>query len=154
LKNIYKELQQEYPEFKAPKHGYLIEWAKQGVFLVNSVMTVRSGQTLAHKSSGWTKFTDAAIKYINDKCDHVVFIMWGEVAQKQAPSINLAKHYVLKTAHPSPKSAHLGFFGCNHFRKANKWLESQQLSPINWHLSEQMPASAPSPETSQQRRNF
>jgi len=113
-------------------------------------MTVRKGASFTHKSSGWLKFTDAAIKYINDHCQHVVFILWGEFAQKKSTMINLAKHHVLKSAHPSPMSAKTGFFGNGHFVATNKWLEKQSLTPIDWNLSATPPLTVTQAQRSAQ----
>jgi len=133
LKNMFKELvQDENVEFKKPDHGDLTSWAEQGVLLLNAVLTVTQAQANSHKGRGWEEITDGAIKAVSDKCRHVVFILWGGFAQKKEAKIDGKKHLVLKGPHPSPLSAHRGFFGCAHFSKANKYLKEHGKSEINW----------------------
>lgn len=134
LKNIYKELTTDVPGFEIPQHGYLQSWAEQGVFLLNTVLTVEQGQAHSHKHLGWEQFTDNVINYINDNTTGVVFILWGAHAQKKGKGIDATKHFVLNGPHPSPLSAHRGFFGCQHFSKANKLLEQQGKAAINWQV--------------------
>lgn len=132
LRNMYKELVTDIDGFEMPKHGYLVEWAQQGVLLLNTVLTVRSGQAHSHKSLGWETFTDKVITTLNEQRSGLVFLLWGSHAQKKAASIDTNKHHVLNAPHPSPLSAHRGFFGCQHFSKTNKILIQQGMTPINW----------------------
>lgn len=131
LVNIYKELNADIG-MPVPPHGNLEAWASQGVFLLNSVLTVSAGQAASHQKQGWETFTDKVIELINRRCEHVVFMLWGSYAQKKAAFVDGAKHLVLKAPHPSPLSAHRGFLGCGHFSEANQWLEQKQQSPVNW----------------------
>ncbi|CBY07884.1 unnamed protein product [Oikopleura dioica] len=133
LLNMYKELEQDDNiPFNRPGHGDLTRWADQGVLLLNAVLTVDGGKANSHQKKGWEKLTDAAIKAVSIHCDSVAFLLWGAKAQEKAKIINLNKHKILKQVHPSPLSAHRGFFGCRHFSKANDFLEKRKLSPINW----------------------
>ncbi len=134
LLNMYKELQTDIPGFEIPEHGYLQKWAEQGVLLLNTVLTVEQGQAHSHKHLGWEQFTDKVIKGISDHGDGVVFLLWGSHAQKKGASIDTRKHHVLKAPHPSPLSAHRGFFGCRHFSKTNEILQSGGKTPIDWTL--------------------
>lgn len=134
LRNMYKELEDSVENFVTPKHGNLQEWANQGVFLLNNVLTVEEKKPDSHKGIGWEKFTDATINYINKNCDNVVFILWGGNARKKAKKINKEKHLILESAHPSPLSSYRGFFGCNHFNKANEYLKSKNKKKINWQV--------------------
>lgn len=134
LKNIYKELADDIPNFIIPKHGYLENWANQGVFLLNNVLTVRSGQPQSHHFIGWQLFTDEIIRRINSHKEHVVFMLWGASAQTKEKMIDGSRHLILKAPHPSPLSAHRGFFGCHHFSKANEFLLAQGQKSINWQL--------------------
>lgn len=134
LRNIYKELALEYEDFETPKHGDLSSWAEQGVLLLNAVLTVEEGNANSHKDYGWHTFTDNAIKYISENTKDVVFILWGAFAQKKEVLIDLTRHSVLKSVHPSPLSARRGFFGCNHFKMANQILESKGKTKVNWYL--------------------
>ncbi|OCQ51720.1 Uracil-DNA glycosylase [Photorhabdus australis subsp. thailandensis] len=132
LVNMYKELASDIPDFQYPNHGCLISWAKQGVLLLNTVLTVERGNAHSHANLGWETFTDKVIAAINEHRSGVVFLLWGSHAQKKGHFIDSNKHHVLKAPHPSPLSAHRGFFGCKHFSKANELLEKQGLEPINW----------------------
>lgn len=132
LLNMYKELEQEYPDFQRPNHGYLASWAEQGVLLLNTVLTVEAGQAHSHARLGWETFTDRVIQQINQYREGVVFLLWGSHAQKKGAMIDAAKHHVLCAPHPSPLSAHRGFFGCGHFSQANQLLIQQNQTPINW----------------------
>jgi len=134
LKNMYKELAVDISGFIIPEHGYLQSWADQGVFLLNTVLTVEQGQAHSHKHLGWEQFTDNVIAHINEHCEGVVFILWGAHAQKKGKGIDSARHHVLKGPHPSPLSAHRGFFGCQHFSQANELLQAQDKKPINWQV--------------------
>jgi uracil-DNA glycosylase len=133
LKNIYKELETDIG-FKAPNHGNLEAWAKQGVFLLNAFLTVNAAQPGSHQKSGWEIFTDAVIKKISDERFHVVFMLWGKFAQQKETLIDSSKHLILKAAHPSPFSAHSGFFGCKYFSKANEYLQANSIASIEWTL--------------------
>ncbi|XP_075262061.1 uracil-DNA glycosylase-like [Convolutriloba macropyga] len=133
LKNIFKELGNEFPkEFKQPDHGELTNWAKQGVLLLNAVLTVDAHKANSHKSQGWEKFTDAVIRLVNKNCENVVYLLWGAPAQKKAECVDRSKNLVLKAVHPSPLSAHRGFFGCDHFKKCNEFLVQKKKTPIDW----------------------
>jgi len=132
LVNIYKELENDIEGFQAPKHGYLMGWAKQGVLLLNACLTVVASQANSHKDKGWEKFTDAVIRWINSNLSGVVFLLWGSYAQKKGSSIDKKKHCVLKAVHPSPLSAHRGFLGCKHFSQANEYLKKVGKKPVNW----------------------
>lgn len=131
LVNIYKEITAETGE-KMPNHGDLTEWAKQGVLLLNTVLTVREHQANSHKGKGWEEFTDGVIKTVSKSCKNVVFLLWGANARSKRALIDTTKHLVLETVHPSPLSAYNGFFGCGHFTKANDYLISKGLQPIKW----------------------
>jgi len=133
LRNIFKELKVEYPEFSF-WNGDLTRWAKAGVLLLNATLTVRAKQPGSHQNQGWELFTDAVIRKISENTENVVFMLWGKFAQSKALLINEFKHCVLQAAHPSPFSAHRGFFGCNHFLRANKYLESNGLEAVDWNL--------------------
>ncbi|KAA0017822.1 uracil-DNA glycosylase [Salinicola corii] len=133
LQNIYKELASDVGT--APvNHGFLESWARQGVMLLNSVLTVEQGNAGSHRNRGWETFTDRAIQVINEHCDGVVFLLWGSYAQKKASFVDRGKHLVLHAPHPSPLSAHRGFFGTRHFSQANGFLQSRGLEPIDWQL--------------------
>lgn len=134
LVNIYKELATDIDGFQTPNHGYLVQWATQGVLLLNTVLTVEQGQAHSHRDFGWETFTDQVIAKLNEQREHLVFLLWGSHAQKKGQFIDRYKHCVLNAPHPSPLSAHRGFFGCQHFSKANDYLRQHQLSEINWHL--------------------
>ena len=133
LVNIYKELQED-TGMSTPDHGNLTKWAEQGVFLLNTSLTVRAGEPMSHSKIGWANFTDAVIKKISAEKLHVVFILWGKFAQEKKILIDETKHCILKSAHPSPLSAHAGFFGCRHFSKTNEYLMSKGIDPVNWSL--------------------
>ncbi|WKL56941.1 uracil-DNA glycosylase [Asticcacaulis sp. ZE23SCel15] len=133
LVNIYKELQADLG-IPPARHGFLEHWAKQGVLLLNAVLTVEMAQAASHQGKGWEKFTDAVIRAVNDLPHPVVFILWGAYAQKKAAFVNADKHLVIKSAHPSPLSAHNGFLGSKPFSKTNEFLKSKGLNPIDWQL--------------------
>jgi uracil-DNA glycosylase len=135
LVNIYKELASDLG-IRPARHGFLEHWAKQGVLLLNSVLTVEMGRAASHRERGWERFTDRIIAEVNAKEEPVVFMLWGSYAQKKAAFVDASKHLILKAPHPSPLSAHSGFFGCRHFSKANAFLESRGLKPIDWALPE------------------
>lgn len=132
LQNIYKELTTDISEFKAPKHGDLSHWAQQGVLLLNATLTVRAHQAGSHQGKGWEEFTDAAIHNLAETKQNLVFILWGSYAQKKGSFIDTNKHLVLRSPHPSPLSAHRGFFGCKHFSQTNEYLWMRGLDPIEW----------------------
>ncbi|KAM4577846.1 uracil-DNA glycosylase isoform 1-T1 [Fundulus diaphanus] len=132
LENMYKELASDIEGFQHPGHGDLTGWAKQGVLLLNAVLTVRAHQANSHKDKGWEAFTDAVVQWLSSNLEGVVFMLWGSYAQKKGASINRKRHHVLQAVHPSPLSAHRGFFGCRHFSKANELLEKCGKSPIDW----------------------
>ncbi|MBZ9793246.1 uracil-DNA glycosylase [Rhizobium sp. 3T7] len=133
LVNIYKEMQSDLG-IPPARHGFLEYWARQGVLLLNSVLTVEEAQAASHQGKGWERFTDAVIRKVNDECDAVVFMLWGSYAQRKAAFVDTSRHLVLKAPHPSPLSAHNGFFGCGHFSKANAFLQARGRLPIDWQL--------------------
>jgi uracil-DNA glycosylase len=133
LVNIYKELQADLG-IAPVRHGFLEHWAKQGVLLLNSVLTVERSLAASHQGRGWEKFTDAVIAQVNQQQTPVVFMLWGSYAQKKAAFVDQSRHLVLKAPHPSPLSAYNGFFGSRHFSKANEFLAQQGLQPIDWQL--------------------
>jgi len=133
LVNIYKELESDLG-IKPALHGFLEHWAKQGVLLLNSVLTVEMGQAASHRDRGWERFTDRIIAEVNAREQPIVFMLWGSYAQKKAAFVDTERHFVLKAPHPSPLSAHSGFLGCRHFSKANAFLKERGLQPIDWAL--------------------
>lgn len=133
LKNIYKELHDDLGCY-IPNNGYLKKWADQGVLLLNTVLTVRAHQANSHQNKGWEKFTDAIIKAVNEKEEPVVFLLWGRPAQSKISMLDNPKHLILTAPHPSPLSAHRGFFGCKHFSKANDFLVANGQNPIDWQI--------------------
>lgn len=136
LQNIYKELAQDVGTTPV-SHGFLESWARQGVLLLNSVLTVEQGNAGAHRGQGWEAFTDRAIQVVNEQCDGVVFLLWGSYAQKKASFVDRQKHLVLHAPHPSPLSAHRGFFGQRHFSQANAFLAARGREGIDWQLPAQ-----------------
>ncbi|XP_062999745.1 uracil-DNA glycosylase [Elgaria multicarinata webbii] len=132
LDNIYKELSTDIEGFSHPGHGDLTGWAKQGVLLLNAVLTVRGYNPNSHRDKGWEEFTDAVVSWLNSHLDGLVFMLWGAYAQKKGSSIDRKRHHILQTVHPSPLSAHRGFFGCKHFSKANELLMKSGKTPIDW----------------------
>tara|TARA_R110002020_G_scaffold189446_11_gene388554 strand:- start:235 stop:927 length:693 start_codon:yes stop_codon:yes gene_type:complete len=137
LKNIYKELNSDLG-IAPVGHGNLESWARQGVLLLNSVLTVEAGLAASHRGRGWERFTDAVIARVNALDHPVVFLLWGAYAQKKAGFVDTSRHLVLKAAHPSPLSAHNGFLGCRHFSQANAFLEENGMAPIDWRLPEKL----------------
>lgn len=133
LVNIYKELQSDLGCY-IPNHGYLEKWAKQGVLLLNTVLTVRAHQANSHRGIGWEEFTDAAIRVLNEQDRPIVFLLWGKPAQSKKSMLHNPKHLILTAPHPSPLSAHRGFFGCKHFSQTNEFLKEQGLTPIDWQI--------------------
>jgi uracil-DNA glycosylase len=133
LVNIFKEIEADLG-IPCPRTGNLEPWAGQGVMLLNAALTVESGVANSHAEIGWHQFTDAVIKLISAKQDHVVFMLWGRFAQNKEVMIDGQKHFVLKSAHPSPLSVYRGFEGCRHFSKSNAWLSQKGIKPIDWTL--------------------
>ncbi|TMI68481.1 MAG: uracil-DNA glycosylase [Bacteroidetes bacterium] len=133
LINIFKELHEDIG-VPIPDHGNLTKWAEQGVFLLNASLTVRAGDPMSHSKIGWATFTDTVIKKISDERENIVFMLWGKFAQEKRVLIDEKKHLILRSVHPSPLSAHGGFFGCRHFSKANEYLMSQGIDPVDWSL--------------------
>lgn len=133
LINIYKEIQSDLG-ITMSRSGLLEPWAKQGVFLLNSTLTVAASQAGSHQGKGWEEFTDRAIALLNEQKEHLVFMLWGSYAQKKGAFIDKNKHLVLKAPHPSPLSAHRGFFGCKHFSQANAYLEQHGQTAIDWGI--------------------
>ena len=133
LQNVFKELAYDV-DFKPPGHGDLTNWAEQGVLLLNTTLTVREGQAGSHRGKGWERLTDAAIRALVTQREHLVFLLWGRDAQSKEQLIDPSKHLILMSPHPSPLSAHRGFFGSQHFSEANAYLEKHGEAPINWQL--------------------
>jgi uracil-DNA glycosylase len=133
LHNIYKELQNDLG-IPPAEHGFLESWAKQGVLLLNATLSVEAGRAGSHQNKGWEQFTDAVIEHLNREREHLVFVLWGSYAQKKGAHIDRRKHLVLSSPHPSPLSAHRGFFGSKPFSKINKYLQAHGQTPIHWRL--------------------
>lgn len=133
LQNIYKELNSDLGCY-IPNNGFLQKWAKEGVLLLNTVLTVRAHQANSHQGRGWEQFTDAVIEAVNNEDRPIVFMLWGRPAQMKAAMLNNPKHLILKAPHPSPLSAYRGFFGCRHFSKANEFLKSNGIEPVDWQI--------------------
>ncbi len=133
LRNIYKEIHSDLGITPA-QHGHLIDWAKQGVLLLNSVLTVQQSQAASHQGKGWEQFTDKVISVLNQQRSGLVFMLWGSYAQKKGQVIDRNRHLVLTAPHPSPLSAHRGFLGCRHFSQANAYLQEQQQQTIDWSI--------------------
>lgn len=133
LVNIYKELKEDIG-FEIPDHGNLQPWTEQGVFLLNAILTVEANQPASHQKKGWEEFTNAVIQKLSKEREGLIFLLWGNFAQQKSALIDERKHYILKAAHPSPFSAHSGFFGCRHFSKTNTILTERGDTPINWQL--------------------
>jgi len=140
LVNIYKELEADLG-IARPAHGFLEHWARQGVLLLNSVLTVEMGLAASHRDRGWERFTDAIVRLVNERHQPAVFMLWGSYAQKKAAFVDGTRHLVLKAPHPSPLSAHNGFLGCRHFSRANAFLEQCGIEPIDWALPECAPGA-------------
>lgn len=134
LVNIFKELKADLG-FEIPTSGNLTKWAKEGVLLMNTSLTVREHQANSHSKCGWAWFTDSVIKIISEQKENVVFILWGGNARSKKPLIDTNKHYIIESAHPSPLSAYNGFFGSKPFSKTNEYLKNKGLSPIDWDLT-------------------
>lgn len=133
LVNIFKELNDD-TGVKIPAYGNLTKWAEQGVFLLNASLTVRAGEPMSHAKIGWATFTDTVIRKISEGKKNVVFMLWGKFAQEKRVLIDESKHFILRSVHPSPLSASGGFFGCKHFSKANNYLVSKGIDPVDWSL--------------------
>ena len=133
LINIFKELQED-TGTPIPKHGDLTHWAEQGVLLLNAALTVRAGEPMSHSKIGWQNFTNTVISIIGHKLENIVFMLWGKFAQEKVALLDASKQHILKAPHPSPLSAHNGFFGCRHFSKANNFLVKKGIQPIDWSL--------------------
>ncbi len=134
LVNIFAEIQSDLG-IPLPPYGELTGWAEQGVFLLNAILTVRANQAASHQDFGWQQFTDAAISKLSTERDHLVFLLWGRYAKSKASLIDSRKHLILTAAHPSPLSAHNGFFGCKHFSRANAYLKKHKIEPIDWNIT-------------------
>ena len=133
LINIFREIETDL-EIQAPDHGNLQAWARQGVLLLNAVLTVEKGRAGAHQGKGWERFTDQVVRILNAEREGLVFLLWGSYALKKGAVIDRERHLVLSAPHPSPLSAHRGFFGCRHFSSANRYLEERGQAPIHWKL--------------------
>lgn len=136
LVNIFKEIRTDLGVTMPDGYGNLGAWTEQGVLLINAALTVRANEPLSHAGIGWMRFTDAVIRLLSEKKEHLVFLLWGKFAQEKQVLIDGSKHLVLKAAHPSPFSADKGFFGCRHFSKANEYLAKNGIDPINWQITE------------------
>jgi len=133
LVNIFKEIERDLG-IPRPDNGYLVPWAKQGVLLLNAVLTVEAGKPGSHQGKGWEGFTDHVVETLDRECEGLVFMLWGSYAQAKGRIIDARRHCVLRAPHPSPLSAHRGFLGCGHFSAANRWLAGRRLEPIDWSL--------------------
>ena len=133
LVNIYQELKDDLGCY-IPNNGYLEKWAREGVMLLNTVLTVRAHQANSHQGIGWEEFTNAAIRILNEQDRPIVYMLWGKPAQSKIPMLTNPRHLILKAPHPSPLSAYRGFFGCRHFSQANEFLEKNGIAPIDWQI--------------------
>ena len=133
LVNIYKELEEDLGCY-VPNNGYLVKWAKQGVLLLNTVLTVRAHQANSHRGIGWEEFTNAVIRILNEQDRPIVFLLWGRPAQNKMSMLNNPNHLILTAPHPSPLSAYRGFFGCKHFSRTNEFLAANGVEPIDWQI--------------------
>ena len=141
LQNIFKELHDDIGIFP-PKTGYLVPWAREGVLLLNTVLTVRDGQPNSHKNQGWEQLTDRIITLLGEREQPIVFLLWGSHARKKKELIHAPHHLILECAHPSPLSAHRGFFGCEHFSRANQFLYDHGIDPVDWNVVNSKPETA------------
>lgn len=141
LRNIYRELSDDLG-IETPRGGCLQPWAAQGVLLLNAVLTVRAGAAASHQGRGWEQFTDRIITLLNEQREGLVFLLWGSYAQRKGQIIDRQRHLVLQAPHPSPLSAHRGFFGCRHFSRSNEYLQHKGAAPIDWRLSDSAQESA------------
>lgn len=137
LQNIFKEMKTDLG-IDPPSHGCLNSWAEQGVLLLNATLSVESGRAGSHQNKGWEKFTDAVVETLNRERDGLIFVLWGSYAQRKGAFIDRNRHLVLQSPHPSPLSAHRGFFGCKHFSQINAYLKAQGKTPIDWRLPKAM----------------
>lgn len=135
LQNIFKELNAEFKDFEYPAHGDLTQWADQGILLLNATLTVEAQKAGSHQKQGWETFTDKVIQTLSEKRSGIIFLLWGKYAQAKADLIDKSKHHVLVSAHPSPFSAHSGFFGNDHFKKVNEILQTAGKKVINWQIN-------------------
>ena len=133
LVNIYKELHEDLGTY-IPNNGYLVKWANEGVLLLNTILTVRAHKAMSHSNIGWQEFTDAAIRILNEQDRPIVFMLWGRPAGEKEKMLTNTNHLILKAPHPSPLSAYRGFFGCRHFSKANEFLKSHGVEPVDWQI--------------------
>ncbi len=133
LENIYKELKEDLGCY-IPNNGYLVKWARQGVLMLNTVLTVRAHQANSHQGQGWEQFTDAIIHTVNQVDRPIVYLLWGRPAQSKIPMLTNPKHLILKAPHPSPLSAYRGFFGCKHFSQTNDFLKANGMEPVDWQI--------------------
>jgi len=133
LRNIFQELNSDL-NIETPDSGNLLKWAKEGVLLLNSILTVKEKEPGSHQKIGWEKFTNSAIRVLSEERENIVFILWGRHSQTKEPIIDSKKHYIIKSSHPSPFSAHKGFFGSKPFSKCNSYLQSSGISPVNWSV--------------------
>ncbi len=136
LVNIYKELSNEFEDYQIPSHGCLVDWTKQGVFLLNTALTVRAPTANSHKGKGWETFTDTVIAKLSERQEPVVFMLWGGNARSKKALIDTSRHLVLESVHPSPLSAYNGFFGNDHFIRCNRFLKGIGKAPIDWQIKE------------------
>jgi len=146
LINIYKEIERDLGS-PPPDHGWLMPWAKQGVLLLNAVLTVEHGRAGAHQGKGWEGFTDHVVDVLNREREGLAFLLWGSYAQAKGRVIDTSRHRVFKTSHPSPLSAHRGFIGCGHFSAVNAWLRQCGQTPIDWSLPSRAQLRGPSQES-------
>lgn len=135
LKNIYKAIKHDYPEFDIPNHGNLVDWAKQGILLLNSALTVEKAKPNSHANIGWHQLTDDFIKKLSDNREGLIFMLWGNFAQQKSVLIDGSKHTILRSAHPSPLAARKGFMTCGHFKECNRLLREKGETEINWQLA-------------------
>lgn len=135
LINIYRELHDDLG-CRMPNNGYLVKWARQGVLLLNTVLTVRAHQAASHQGKGWEQFTGAILQAVNEQDRPIVYMLWGSPAQSRAPMLTNPKHLILRAPHPSPLSAYRGFFGCRHFSQCNTFLEEHGVEPIDWQIED------------------
>ena len=142
LMNIYQELHDDLGCY-IPDNGYLVKWAKQGVLMLNTVLTVRAHQANSHRGIGWEEFTDAAIRVLNEQDRPIVFLLWGRPAQNKKKMLTNPKHLILEAPHPSPLSAYRGFFGCRHFSQTNDFLKFHHLEPIDWQIESTFQKKSP-----------
>ncbi|QUM86486.1 MULTISPECIES: uracil-DNA glycosylase [unclassified Moritella] len=136
LRNMYKELTTDLDDFNTPDHGYLVEWAQQGILMLNTVLTVEQAKAHSHAKSGWETFTDHVVELLNQQDEEIIFVLWGNHAKKKGRHIDRSRHYVLEGVHPSPLSASRGFFGCQHFSSINARLLARHQQSINWQVSD------------------